>query len=372
MKSLVLAAAASVPVFCCFPASAQQQNPQALLFTSAVVTLEVDKQCEVLNYEQAAALRYLSTTLSTVLKQAHGHDAVENSRAGLIEQVKAAGSGCLPRDGNENYWVNVDQGKVMADALIAAPAMMPPEIASCAAFKGGTSLTREELTAAKAASDTKYENSKYKPLYENLRDSVVPDVTLGCRAEGYAAIMEGAAYFISREDAHEGVDPEKLGSGSYFGRWRNKKDISSGLPSNAAITSVRTDDAPDGAVAYIRLVGKGNYATNGGIRLRPRGDWTARLSGSVNMFQIVAGGDTRFDFERTGGEGGFFGDSDFILSQAAIEQLLALPPETEVSFLYQGENAAYPSVFVDVLDEPAKATIAAMKQAIAWGAAPRP
>ena len=364
-KMIKGAALVSCAIF--FQFAQAQDSPQVQIFKASTIAKAVDERCEVLTYGQSRALDYLNDTVSQLLSQQFGGEAVKSTRGQLISEVEAMGGGCLPREGNEGLWGNIDIAQVMADAVIAAPAYMPAEIESCKTFEHSqTPITRQEMSAAKAAIDPEYAASSFKPMYEQMRASIVADITTGCSTEGVSKILQGVSGYTYRQSAiSDDATP--------FGAWRNRVEMSDFFSDYYQLVAYRTDDSPNGETVVLNLRANGTCSNHGNMKINRSGEWKVTLSGSVDTLQIKPSGQEGFNFTKTSreDEGGFLGESRFILPAEARDALLAMPDETELVMLYQPQGGRFYQ-FLSSGSDPGKTTVGLLKQAIAWSTAPRP
>lgn len=351
------------------PAAAQQQDAAITIFTVSTYGLAVDETCQVFDNMRYETAKHLQMVMRAVLVGRAGESAVAAEEDRLSALASEHWTGCLPREGNESEWQNVDVARFYADALIAAPGAMADNVASCSVQNGSRPIDRSTMTQAKAIADARYSGKPTEADYNNMVTAFADQMTKQCLGQDFSADLVGPAAIAARESLRDEDGPTSLDT---YGEWTAYKFFEFKALGEFGVSAYRTPDPTSGPLAQITLKETGTYNTVGTIYAMADGSLHAYMLAQPTGLIVLDSDGDRYTFNPQGAvaDGPYKGLYHFMIDAETAAPLFAKPGDTVMSFhatTPSGEPAhQYPSHNGYAGSLP----LSRLNAALAWATAP--
>lgn len=387
---VVVAAAALIAPL----AQAQSQGGNAQLqglanmYAISDYALGANDSCDLFTLGDYRALSELRASLRTDLSRMLSADQM----AGIAnaEKGRAAWKGCLTRADKPQEWALIDNARLMAQALLAAPTRMKTDQRACAVDGEWMKLSPSEWSFAATAAVSAYADSPRKAEFEGIATEMAGMIDGQCARSGASAFLRpGFEEILHTEDislllqarlktktVNTAVGTTILNDpvSSHIGLWRSRRGGFLGSRHSAGLNVYRVLDRADKDVLFFHLSRPGTFEPRGRMFVSRRGGWTARLKSNVDALQLVLPGGRALPLTKQSGEGTTaLGHAVFILPADGVKHLQTLPDDAEIAIAYRVGNGQWTS-FLDIGREPPqqKQTMAAIRDGLAWANAPLP
>jgi len=352
-------------------ADARQQDPNLTIFMYSTYTLAINEKCQVANAMQAVTLEKLKLQARRYLVSRLAASDVDAEDARLTDAAHDAWDGCLTRADSPAELANVDQALLMADAMLAAPGTMPAEVTSCGIDTGDYKVSRTNMDAVRAMVDAKYEGSPLKATYEQYIAGTVDAITQNCTTVGYDPLISGISRYAGRLSLREKQASGEKTSLDNFGEWTAYKYFGRTDLDEFGVDAYRSG-SETGNVATFGLSSPSMMGNHARVVIGKDGSWRVSISGWPDAFEIRSADMQPIALtmvEKTG-DSEFFGNSVFALDAATGASLLALDPETRLSFVQKPSGGRPWMGYKTSTSDSGYLKAASLQAAVAWASAP--
>lgn len=347
------------------PASAQAAiDPElrrlAGMHAASTYALGANEACELFGQGELRALAVLARATGEALEVDAGPGSRDrvNQYTGGFEAWKD----CPTKAAAPDAWRHIHNAKILASALIAAPAAMSRDPATCTIQGEGRAIDRKVWQIAADVKAAEYRSSARLAEFEALQDYFAGQVDDECAyGQRQSVIMQAAFDLIRQTD--EGIivrnfytphlpaaatyvlDQDAVPTPEEHFFWRSRRGdfVPSKTPVKFGVYRISGKGDKKAVSALVAPQSAGGPA--GFLFVSKEGRWSARLDKNVRALRLNLGGGQFVPFDRVlpkaaVGQPSSFG---FELSEANHALLGKARVSTQIGLQYQDEDGRWPS-----------------------------
>ncbi|KPF63083.1 hypothetical protein [Porphyrobacter sp. AAP60] len=354
------------------------------MHAASTYALGANDTCDLFKQGELRALDVLARATGEALEVDAGpgtSDRVNRYSSGFEEW-----KGCPTKAAAPDAWRHIHNAKILASALIAAPAMMSRDPATCEIEGEGRAYDRKVWQIAADVKAAEYRSSARHAEFEALQSYFAGQVDDECAyGRRHSIIMQAAFDFIRQIDQgiimrnfyapHMPADQTiVLGPGAvpipeehFFWRSRRGDFVASETPVNFGVYRISGKGDKKAISAVIVPLSAG--APAGFLFISKQGKWSARLDRDVRVLSLDMGGGQFVPFDRVmpkpvAGEPTAY---VFELSDANRALLDRLKASTQIGLQYQDNErrwASFAALTRNQAAEPLR--MVDIRTALAW------
>ncbi|MDZ3830799.1 MAG: hypothetical protein U0S50_03145 [Sphingopyxis sp.] len=394
-ENLASMAAAMVVVAALAPATAAQAQSNeeklrsmAQFYGVATYALGANERCDLLDAGEYRALMALRDTLSGDLSRATTKEVFAS--LDHAARAQAEWKACLSPRAHRQSWTHIENARLIAHAIQAAPATMSGDPGECQ-IGMIDKLSRSDWTIVADIAARRHAGPN-RASFDAMQKMFAGLVDTECARAGKESRLMQAGFDLlwhaednARADGGDGTgkSPGSTLAGKYrpiiiaseMGPWRLRRGGFTGSLGRDGINTYRLVERGDADTAFITLTNPGLFRDpNGRLLFSQKGRWTIRLKGNAPGVQLRLGDGTIIPFSKRSGSGSpGLGSSLFDMPKAALAPLSGKADATDVQVAWQDDAGKW-ALFQGVgrNPKPVTFTLGQLREAIAWSTVPRP
>lgn len=361
----------------------------AQFYGFATYALGANERCDLLDAGEYRGLIALRDALSGDLSRATTKE-VFASLNHAPNAEKEWETGCLSRRTHSQQWGHINNARLIAHAIAAAPAAMSGDPGECR-IGLADKLTRTDW-AIVAELVARHHLVADRASFESMQKMFAGLVDTDCARDAKESrLMQAGFDFLWHvEDnarATSGIATVKSPGSSLaakyksivvakeMGPWRLRRGMFTGSFGRDGINLYRLVERGDADTAFISLTNPGLFRDpQGDLRFSQKGRWTVKLKGNAAAVQLRLDDGTVIPLQKLAGDGSQgMGSSRFDLSKASLATLNGKPDATDVQIAWQNDEGKWVLFQGSGVNPKAvKFTLGHLREAIAWAMVPRP
>lgn len=354
------------------------------MHAAATYALGANDTCDLFKQGELRALKVLARATGEALEVDAGPGSSDrvNRYTGGFEAWK----GCPTKAAAPEAWRHIHNAKILASALIAAPAIMSRDPATCKIEGESRAYERKVWQIAADVKAAEYRSSARHAEFEALQSYFAGQVDDECAyGKRHSIIMQAAFDFIRQIDQgiimrnfyapHMPADqPIVLGPGAvpipeehFFWRSRRGDFVPSKTPVSFGVYRISGKGDKKAISAVIVPLSAGGPA--GFLFISQQGKWSARLDRDVRALRLHLGGRQFVPFDRVMPKPAAGGPSSygFELSDANRALLDRLRASVEIGLQYQDGEGRWVSFAAPARNQAAEPLrMVDIRTAMAW------
>ncbi|MEQ8310009.1 MAG: hypothetical protein RIA72_04845 [Sphingopyxis sp.] len=384
--TLVASAALATATGAQTQSNAEKLRLMAQFYGVATYALGANDQCDLLDQGEYRGLVVLRDALARDLSRATTAEvfaSLDHAPTGVKDWKR----GCLARRAHDTEWRRIDNARLIAHALQAAPAVMTRDPEKCWTGNMAEKLPRSDWALVAALAARHHANGD-RATFDGLQKMFAGLIDTDCaRTQGSSLLQAGFdALWLAEDNARADAADNGPGSslaGKYqsvvvakeLGPWRLRRGAFNGSWPRDGINAFRLVDRGDTDTAFLYLTSIGLFGgPRGELFFRPKGGWTARLGGNAAAVALSLSDGTTMPLTKLSGSGSEgLGSARFELPKSSIAALAGKADATVIHIKWQDGDGKWTSFYGLGKDpQPQKFTLAQLREAIAWAVVPRP
>ncbi len=377
------------------PAPAMAQDPNAQLqslrqiYAISTYSLGADEVCQILDIAELRAHQVLGYKLIDLITRLGGQATIDS--ANMQQRGAQEANDCALNSDAKDV---IQRGRVIARALIDAPAYMKTDPAECKIDVDLIGLSRKEWAYVPRATSVEYDDPELETLYQTLRSNFADFIDQDCAegptkvirmtsllTPGYEKLRQIEDFNILSKGLGENKVYTSLGQrvlinpvSKEFGYWRSQRSKFTGTLRWPGTDFYRVVEQGDVRTGFAKLNTPGMFGIGGTLYFTTGGRWIAKINENIEAVELRLSDGKSLSLAKVDGRGtGFASEATFELSKSDQKRLSTMDDTLTATVAFREKDSDWRVFAAPGRDAgPQTITLGEVREGLAWATAPRP